>query len=242
MCGIAGVISRSAIAESDRAALRTALDAMASRGPDGTGLYEQDHDALSGAGGLYMGMRRLSIIDLNGGWQPLFNEDHSLALIANGEIYNHVELRAELCARGHRFRTDSDCETILHLYEDHGEDCLRFLTGMFAFALWDCRRRKLFLARDRLGEKPLYLYERANQLWFTSELKSLVATGHVAIRLNPRSVDDYLHYGWIPEPDTILEGVRKLPPGEFLRVELDSWHAYLAAMVLEARRCAGDPG
>jgi asparagine synthase (glutamine-hydrolysing) len=170
-----------------------------------------------------MAHRRLSIIDLAGGRQPLFNEDRQLALIANAEIYNFVELRAQLEARGHRFATHSDCEVILHLYEERGERCVDELRGMFAFALWDTQRRRLLLARDRMGEKPLYLYQRGRALVFASEFKALLASGKVAAEIEARHVDLFFRYGYVPEPRTLLRGVRKLPAGCFLTVDLDPW-------------------
>jgi asparagine synthase (glutamine-hydrolysing) len=230
MCGIAGVVGRFELEEQDRQAVNASLAALIARGPDGLGTYGGPADAAQSRGRLYMGMRRLSIIDLEGGWQPLYNEDRSLALIANGEIYNYVELRSALIARGHRFQTDGDCEVILHLYEECGEALLQQLSGMFAFALWDVGKRCLLLARDRLGEKPLYLYEEDGRLWFTSELRAMLATRRVPVTLDPRSVDDYLHYGWVPEPATMISGLRKLPPGEFIHVDVERWelrqHSY----------------
>jgi len=189
--------------------------ALAHRGPDGEGRFDSRHVAL--------GMRRLSVIDLEGGWQPFRNEDASLTLIASGEIYNSVELRARLCAGGHRFGSRSDCEVILHLYEDYGQDCVDHLRGMFAFALWDETARRLVLARDRMGERPLYLYEAAGGLLFASELKALLASGEVALELEPAHIDLYFHYQFVPEPRTPVTGVRKLGPGHLLTVDVDPW-------------------
>ncbi|XAT72672.1 asparagine synthase (glutamine-hydrolyzing) [Rhodopseudomonas sp. P1] len=191
------------------------LGAMVHRGPDGQGTYLGDRAAI--------GMRRLSIIDLTGGWQPLYNEDKSLALVANGEIYNFVELTQELIARGHRFSTHSDCEVILHLYEEEQENCLRHLRGMFAFALVDIKRGTVFIARDRMGEKPLYLHETQDSLLFASEMKSLLSSGRVPFELDPGSVNDYFHYQYVPEPRTPLRAVRKLPRAHYLKVDLASW-------------------
>lgn len=170
-----------------------------------------------------LAMRRLSIIDLKGGWQPLYNEDRTLVLIANGEIYNFVELRKRLEDLGHRFNTDSDCETILHLYEEHGLDCVTHLRGMFAFALWDSKRKRLLLARDRMGEKPLYVYETNGRLFFASELKALLASGLVPFELDPTAVNLYFHYQYVPEPMTPLKGVRKLDAASMLTVDIDPW-------------------
>jgi asparagine synthase (glutamine-hydrolysing) len=210
MCGIAGIINQST---GDRSAdVDRMVDALVHRGPDGVGRYGNQH--------LNLGMRRLSIIDLAGGDQPLFNEDRSLVLIANGEIYNYVELRRELIDRGHHFRTHSDCEVIVHLYEDHQQGCLERLRGMFAFALWDEKRKMLMLARDRMGEKPLYLYESEGELVFSSELKSILRSGRVRFQLDPQSIDSYFHFGYVPEPQTPLQGVRKLPAGHCLTARL----------------------
>src|SRR5262249_18010908 len=143
--------------------------------------------------------------------------------VANGEIYNFVELREELERAGHRFATGSDCETILHLYEDLDWRCVNRLRGMFAFALWDMRRRLLLLARDRMGEKPLYLAETEDRVVFASELRALVSTGVVPFELDPPAIDAYFHYQYVPEPATPVRGVRKLPAACILTVSLDPW-------------------
>lgn len=214
MCGIAGIISK-AVGDGLDGLLDAMLTSMVHRGPDGQGFYVDNRVAL--------GMRRLSIIDLTGGWQPLYNEDRSLALVANGEIYNFVELTQELIARGHRFSTHSDCEVILHLYEEERENCLRHLRGMFAFALVDIKRGTVFIARDRMGEKPLYLHETQDSLLFASEMKSLLSSGRVPFDLDPGAVNDYFHYQYVPEPRTPLKAVRKLPRAHYLKVDLASW-------------------
>lgn len=235
MCGIAGIISRHQLSETDRALAGRMNGALVHRGPDGAGEYKTDHVALV--------MRRLSIIDLSGGWQPLYNEDRSLALVANGEIYNFVERRQELEKRGHRFATGSDCETILHLYEERGADCVHSLRGMFAFALWDDRNRRLLLGRDRMGEKPLYLWEDDQRLIFASELRALLTALPHRPELDPAAVDLYFHYGYVPEPWTPLVGVRKLPAGCVLSVSLDPWrieqHRYWD--MADAPPLEGDP-
>ena len=215
MCGISGIVSRREISPNELDRLRTVGEALFHRGPDGAGEYREAHVALL--------MRRLSIIDLAGGWQPLYNEDRSLALICNGEIYNYVELRQQLEQKGHRFNTGSDCETILHLYEEHGEASVSHLRGMFAFALWDARRRRLILARDRMGEKPLYIYEHEGQLIFASEMKALLSSGLVPFELDPSAIDLFLHYQYVPEPQTPLKGVRKLDAAHLLTVDVDPW-------------------
>lgn len=215
MCGISGIITQAPITPADLASVRTCNSHLTHRGPDGAGEFQGEHVMLA--------MRRLSIIDLTGGWQPLYNEDRSLALVANGEIYNFVELRERLESLGHSFRTNSDCETILHLYEEHGLDCVTHLRGMFAFALWDTKLRRLMLARDRMGEKPLYLYETEGRLLFASEMKALLASGLVPFELDPNAVNLYFHYHYVPEPLTPLKGVRKLDAACFLTIDVDEW-------------------
>lgn len=215
MCGIAGIITREPLAADALLRVTGMSERLVHRGPDGSGNFQDRHVALA--------MRRLSIIDPQGGEQPLYNEDGSLVLIANGEIYNFIELRDTLRARGHQFRTGSDCEVIVHLYEEYGLDCVRHLRGMFAFALWDRRRRMLVLARDRMGEKPLYLYEQKGQLYFSSELKALILSGCVPVELNPTAVDLFFHYNYVPEPMTPIRGVRKLAAAHILSVNVDTW-------------------
>lgn len=188
-------------------------------------------------------MRRLSVIDLAGGQQPLYNEDGSLVLIANGEIYNHIEMRSWLTANGHGFKTGSDCEVILHLYEEHGLDCLTHLRGMFAFALWDSRRRRLLLARDRMGEKPLYLYEESGILYFASELKAMLGSGLVPFALDPVAVDLYFHYNYVPEPWSPIRGIRKLPAAHTLVVDArtGAQNEQCYWRMEDAPRLSGDP-
>ena len=170
MCGIAGFASRRA-ARDNRELLRSMADSISHRGPDDEGFYE----ASDGSGNYKVGLahRRLSIIDLNTGHQPIGNEDGSVQIVFNGEIYNFPSLRDELIELGHRFKTESDTETIVHAYEEYGEDCVTRLNGMFAFALWDANRDLLFLARDRFGEKPLFLWQHGDDLRFASEIKAL---------------------------------------------------------------------
>ncbi len=215
MCGIAGIITQAPLTPTEIESVRRANAKLTHRGPDGAGEF-QDHHVL-------LAMRRLSIIDLDGGWQPLYNEDRSLALVANGEIYNFVELRERLERGGHRFNTHSDCETILHLYEEHGLDFVQHLRGMFAFALWDSKRQRLIVARDRMGEKPVYVYQTAGRVLFASEMKALLASGLVPFELDPAAVDLYFHYQYVPEPLTPLRGVRKLDAASLLVVDLDPW-------------------
>ena len=216
MCGISGLISRTRITNEDTARVAKMSRALIHRGPDDSGEYRAEHVTLAA--------RRLSIVDLEGARQPLYNEDRSLALVANGEIYNHIELRAHLEQLGHRFSTDGDCETILHLYEEDGVGCVDYLRGMFAFALWDDKRRRLLLARDPMGEKPLYLYERDGRILFASEMKALLRSGLVPFELDPPAIDCYFHYQYVPEPRTALKDVRKLAAGHLLTVDLEPWH------------------
>jgi asparagine synthase (glutamine-hydrolysing) len=184
------------------------LGVIEHRGPDDEGHYIEP--------GIAMGMRRLSIIDLATGRQPISNEDGSIWIVFNGEIYNHRELRETLLARGHKLRTRSDTETIAHLYEDEGERCVERLRGMFAFAIWDSRERRLFLARDRVGKKPLHYALAGRTLVFGSEIKSLLQHPGVKREVNLRAISDYLSFGYVPDPATAFDGVYKLPPGHTL--------------------------
>ncbi len=215
MCGIAGIVSQRPIESRELLALEKMTASLRHRGPDGEGCFRDPNVALA--------MRRLSIIDLAGGWQPIYNEDRTLAIVANGEIYNYLELREQLESRGHVLQTEGDIETILHLYEEDGLDCVQHLRGMFAFALWDSRRRRLLLARDRMGEKPLYLYEANGTLVFSSEMRSLIASGQVPFELDANAVNSYFHYQYVPEPLTPLRGVRKLDAAHLLTVQIDNW-------------------
>lgn len=215
MCGIAGIVTKDMLRQEQIDLVARLNGLLLHRGPDGEGKYHDHHVALA--------MRRLSIIDLASGWQPLYNEDESLVLVANGEVYNFVELREDLEARGHRFRTHSDCETILHLYEDYGDDCVHHLRGMYAFAIWDTRERRLLLGRDRMGEKPLYLVRTDKQIVFASELKSLLRGGAVPLKLDPTAVHLFYHLRYVPEPLAAVKGVRKLPAGHTLSVDVDRW-------------------
>jgi asparagine synthase (glutamine-hydrolysing) len=210
MCGICGVLSLDGV---DPADLQAMTDTLVHRGPDSAGVH------LSPDGSVGLGIRRLSIVDLETGDQPMANEDESVWLVFNGEIYNHLEHRPALEARGHRYRSRADSEVIVHLYEEYGPDCVHHLRGMFAFALWDERRRRLLLARDRLGVKPLYYAQRGQTLVFGSEIKALLAHTSVVPRLNERALSLYLTFAATPAPHTLFEGVQKLPPGHRLIVE-----------------------
>ncbi len=207
MCGIAGYFQSGAVmasSESQQLAKRM-CDVITHRGPDDAGYYVEGRVAI--------GMRRLSIIDIASGHQPISNEDGSVWIVFNGEIYNFAELRADLIARGHSFKTHSDTETIVHLYEEEGERCVERLRGMFGFAIWDRRENKLFLARDRAGKKPLHYTMVGDTLVFGSEIKSLLQFPGVERRANAEAISDYLSFGYVPDPQTAFRGIHKLPPG-----------------------------
>ena len=199
MCGIAGYMG-----PATPGVLKRMLQTLRHRGPDDMGTYE--------APPVGIGMTRLAIIDLSGGRQPMTNEDGSLWIVFNGEIYNHRELRRDLEAAGHRFRTRSDTEAILHLYEQEGEGCVNRLRGMFAFAIWDARNTTLFLARDRLGKKPLYLWNRNGRLLFASEIKALLCHPAISRELDPDAFRHYLAFGYTPADRSIFSEIAKLPP------------------------------
>src|SRR5580692_9613467 len=227
MCGICGVIGIERTEQAE-AITRRMMQALRHRGPDEDGLLVAPSAAL--------GMRRLSIIDLPGGHQPVFNETSNLAVVFNGEIYNFRQLRKTLEGREHVFRTHSDTEVIVHAYEEWGEQCLRELRGMFAIAIWDrrspdssgdtsgeaARRARIFLARDRLGIKPLYYAAVGGALLFSSEVRSLLASGRLEPRLSPDSLEAYLTFGSVVEPSTLVEGVFSVPPGHCLSFSADA--------------------
>ncbi len=212
MCGIAGILSYDGPV--DAVALRRMTAALRHRGPDDEGFHIEE--AAERGPRIGLGFRRLSIIDLDGGHQPMCNEDGSVWVILNGEIYNFAALRAELEARGHTFRTRSDTETLVHLWEEHGTDCVDKLNGMFAFALWDARRRALFLARDRMGKKPLYWVDTGRSLLFASELKGLLQHPDCPRNIDRRALAKYLAYEYVPSPWCIFESVHKLPAAHTL--------------------------
>ncbi|HEX6903281.1 MAG TPA: asparagine synthase (glutamine-hydrolyzing) [Thermoanaerobaculia bacterium] len=210
MCGIAGLFLYSRRGDpgfARRETLARMVAPLRHRGPDDQGVH------LAGPMGL--GHARLSIIDVAGGHQPLYNEDRSVAVVCNGEIYNHRELRRDLESRGHRFATRSDSEVVVHLWEELGPGCVAKLAGMFALAVTDVRRRTLLLARDRVGKKPLFLADDGRRLGFASELKSLLAAGLIEPEVDPEALDLYLAYGYVPAPWTIFRGAAKLPAGHY---------------------------
>jgi asparagine synthase (glutamine-hydrolysing) len=212
MCGIAGFIAPTTSFD-HRAALRNMTAAISHRGPDDEGFFETTtRDGRYKTG---LGHRRLSIIDLSTGHQPMGNEDGSVQIVFNGEIYNFQPLRDELISLGHHFVTASDTETIVHAYEQWGARCVEYFRGMFAFAIWDARNERLFLARDRFGKKPLFCYEQEGKLLFASEIKSILAFPGVRSEVDLESVWDYFAYRYVPAPATLFKSIRKLMPGSY---------------------------
>jgi asparagine synthase (glutamine-hydrolysing) len=211
MCGIYGEVSLSDRYKPDPATVRTMGAAIIHRGPD-------DDDMLS-QNDIAMGLRRLSIIDVGGGRQPIYNEDQSIAVVCNGELYNFRELRTALQKQGHTFRTGSDVEVLVHLYEQHGDNLVRHILGMFAFALWDGRRHRLLLGRDRLGIKPLYYARRADRLVFASESKAIIGRPDFPPQLDTGALQEFLALGYVPQPYTMFAGIRKLPPAHLAVIE-----------------------
>ena len=210
MCGITGVM-QFGDARVEPEALRRMCAAMVHRGPDDEGIYT--------SGPVGIGMRRLSIVDLATGHQPLSNEDGTIWIVFNGEIYNHAALREKLQARGHQYRTNSDTETIVHLYEEYGTDSVQHLRGMFAFAIWDSRRQRLFIARDRLGIKPLYYRLTSQQFIFGSEIKVLLAFPGSDAEFDRAVLPEYLAFGYLSGEQTFYRGIRKLMPGHWMEVD-----------------------
>ncbi len=239
MCGLAGIFDPTG-GSVDAALLRRMTDAIAHRGPDGDGFHLEP--------GIGLGHRRLAIIDPAGGEQPMFNEDASVAIVFNGMIYNFQQLRGELQALGHRFRNRCDTETIIHAWESWGPDCLARLSGMFAFALWDRNRRCLFLARDRMGKKPLYYAtDRAGRIVFASELAALAADAALSRTLDPAAVADFFALGYVPDPGSIFRDVKKLPPAHCLLLPMATtqlpaprryWQAPTAVTPIDAAAAA----
>lgn len=208
MCGICGVLYIEKDRYVNRSVVSEMCDTITHRGPDDVGIWVDKN--------VGMGMRRLSIIDLNTGKQPISNEDDTVWIVFNGEIYNHLELRRDLIAHGHKFKTMTDTEAILHAYEEYGEDCASKLNGMFAFAIYDLRANKLFIARDRIGIKPLYYYYDHNKLIFGSELKAILKADEIPKRIDLQALDNFLTFEYIPAPLSILQDVKKLLPGHSL--------------------------
>ncbi len=211
MCGIAGIVNTAAEQPVESAAVHRMCQAIIHRGPDDEGIFVKD--------GVGFGMRRLSIIDLATGHQPVFNEDRSVWVVFNGEIYNFPQLRADLQSRGHRLATHTDTEVIVHLYEEMGRDCVHQLRGMFAFALYDERCRKVLIARDRLGEKPLHYAFDGKRLLFGSEIKAILAVAPELAQVDRQALRQYVQFGYIPDPATSFSDIKKLPAGHLLELE-----------------------
>ncbi len=207
MCGIAGMIAPEGKTITDEQ-VRRMTNTIIHRGPDDEGIFAQ--------GNVGLGMRRLSIIDLSGGSQPIYNEDRSVAVVFNGEIYNFRELRKDLEGRGHRFYTHTDTEVIVHLYEEMGADCVKKLRGMFAIALYDERQHSLLLARDRLGKKPLHYAWYGGELLFGSEIKTILALRPEWAVVDREGLLQYFYFGYIPDPHPVFGRIRKLPAGHLI--------------------------
>jgi asparagine synthase (glutamine-hydrolysing) len=205
MCGIAGIVNSVQSERIDEEIIHRMCNKIVHRGPDDEGIYVK--------AGVGLGMRRLSIIDLSGGHQPVFNEDRTIWVVYNGEIYNFPELRKALVAQGHKFRTQSDTEVIVHLYEEMGAECVSKLRGMFAIALYDERHQSLLLARDRIGKKPLYYAQHEGRLYFGSEIKAILAVAPELAEINPEGILQFFYFGYIPDPNSAFRQIAKLPPG-----------------------------
>lgn len=220
MCGIAGAVWTNPANRLTQSDIHGMTESLAHRGPDGQGIHR--HEYANGVGFAF-GHRRLAIIDIANGQQPMANANESIFVTFNGEIYNYRELRTALEQRGHSFRTNCDTESILHAYEEFGEQFVEYLRGMFAIGLWDGVQQKLILARDRLGEKPLVYSRRNGQLVFASEIKALQRIQGIGDTVNPRAIDQYIRFGYIPHPWTALDGIEKMPPGHLGVYHRDSW-------------------
>ena len=211
MCGISGVYAPNN-GPIDPDIVRRMTDALRHRGPDDEGYYADPQ------GHIMLGHRRLSVIDLATGRQPIFNESGTVAVVFNGEIYNFIELRNELIAKGYKFRTNTDTEVIANLYDEAGVGCVHRLRGMFAIAIWDAKRQELILMRDRLGKKPIYYAETRDGFYFASEIQSLTLVPGLSREIDECAIDLYLTYSYIPSPWSIYRAIRKLPPAHLLRV------------------------
>ena len=211
MCGICGIVNRDLQAPVGPHTLKKMTDVIIHRGPDDEGFHIKQNVGL--------GMRRLSIIDLVTGSQPIYNEDFSIVIVFNGEIYNHDVIRGDLENKGHRFKTKSDTEAIIHAYEEYGVDCAQKLNGMFAFSIWDENKKRLFIARDRIGIKPLYYYVDDKRIVFGSEIKSILQVPQVPREVEPKALDTFLTFEYIPSPLSIFKGIYKLPAGHWFLFE-----------------------
>ena len=211
MCGICGIYNYQSREPVDKWLVSEMASQMKHRGPDDDGFYFSDVIGL--------GMRRLSIIDLESGHQPIFNENQTILTVFNGEIYNYRELRHELELRGHDFYTQSDTEVIVHGYEEWGISVLNRLNGIFGLAIWDISKQQLLLARDRYGVKPVYYYDDGRRLLFGSELKTILCDPNVLREVDEKALDLYLTFRFVPSPMTLLKGIHKIPPGYFLKCD-----------------------
>src|ERR1700687_1320915 len=209
MCGIAGFVNKDRSSSCEQI-LERMTTAIQHRGPDGEGYYSDAH--------AHLGHRRLSIIDVAAGAQPMTNESGNLWIVYNGEIFNHADLRPGLEEAGHQYRTRCDTETILHAYEEYGPDCVTRFRGMFSFAIWDKNARTLFCARDRLGKKPFYYYRDGRLLAFASEIKALLEHPDISPRFEESLLSEYLNFGYCSSDQTLFSGIRKLMPGHWLRL------------------------
>jgi len=219
MCGIAGYVSATPVTDT-HSILRRMTDAIAHRGPDDSGFYSDEHACL--------GHRRLSIIDLAAGHQPMTNEDSSLWIVYNGEVFNHAAIRPRLEGAGHRYQSHCDTETILHAYEESGPSCLDLFRGMFAFAIWDKNAKRLFCARDRLGKKPFYYFWNGRVFAFASEIKALLEHPEISAEFEEAVLPEYLAFGYVSEERTLFRGIRKLAPGHHLTLDLGAREPELA--------------
>jgi asparagine synthase (glutamine-hydrolysing) len=215
MCGIAGVVSRTRLTEAAVQTARSMQSALVHRGPDSSGSFEDDHVALR--------MSRLKILDISGSEQPLSDETGNIMMIFNGEIYNYIELREMLRREGYVFQTNGDGETLIHLFRARGFRFLENVRGMFAFAMWIRDSRRLILGRDRLGEKPLYLYEDGDSIYFASEMKAIVCSVRYELKLDALATHAFFHHNFVPEPATLFQQIRKLPAGHLLDISIDPW-------------------
>ncbi len=214
MCGICGIISLNKEPVNERL-VEEMNSTLYHRGPDDEGFYFKNSGRAINVG---LGMRRLSIIDLDSGNQPIYNEDKSIVTVFNGEIYNFRELKENLIKKGHKFYTESDTEVIVHLWEEYGKDCVKHLNGMFAFTIWDDKKKELFLTRDRIGQKPLYYTQIGQQFYFSSEIKTFLKIPEFEKKINKKAIHYYLTYQYIPTPMTIWKGVKALEPANFMTV------------------------
>jgi len=212
MCGIAGIVNlRNNSMEVSTDTLKRMLYSIRHRGPDEFGIYRDGQAGIAHA--------RLSIIDLSSGQQPMSNEDGTIWITFNGEIFNYIELRQDLIKRGHIFTTNSDTEVIIHLYEDYGTKCLNYLNGQFAFAIWDKNKRELFMARDRVGIRPLFFAAIQDRFYFASEIKAIFATGEVNKAIDPIALNQIFSMWCTVPPQTAFKGIYELPPGHYLTVK-----------------------